>query len=79
MAVIGDDTSVAFVEPSNRKKMVDDLAWQLHRLATSPELRESLGRQARLRLERDFRWESKSGLLHRLILDHQRAVLTSRI
>jgi glycosyltransferase involved in cell wall biosynthesis len=79
MAVIGDDTSVAFVEPSNRRKMVDDLAWQLHRLATSPELRESLGRQARLRLERDFRWESKSGLLHRLILDHQRAVLTSRI
>lgn len=72
MAVIGDDASVAFVEPSNRAQMVDDMAVHLHRLATSPELRESLGRQARLRVERNFRWESKGALLHQLILDHQR-------
>jgi glycosyltransferase involved in cell wall biosynthesis len=72
MAVIGDDASVAFVDPSNRAKMVDDMAMQLYRLATSPELRESLGRQARQRLESGFRWESKGALLHRLIRDHQR-------
>lgn len=78
MAVIGDDASVAFVEPGSRAKMVDDLALQLYRLASSPELRESMGRQARLRVESHFRWESKGALLRGLILDHQRSRTASR-
>jgi glycosyltransferase involved in cell wall biosynthesis len=73
MAVIGDDSSVAFVEPSRHAKMSDEMARQLYRLATSPELRASLGQHARLRLERNFRWDSKGALLHALIVDHRHA------
>jgi glycosyltransferase involved in cell wall biosynthesis len=73
MAVIGDDASVAFVEPSNRAKMVDDMATQLHRLATTPELRESLGRSAKLKVERNFRWETKGAWLRKMLLDECRS------
>lgn len=78
MAVIGDDASVVFVEPRGRARIVDDMAMQLHRLAASPELRRSLGRQARSRMEREFSWESKGLLLHRLIRDHERRDLVDR-
>jgi hypothetical protein len=57
--------------------MVEDLATQLHRLATTPEARQSLGSQARLRMENNFRWDSKGEFLHRLIREHEGARLSS--
>lgn len=54
------DTSCGIlVEPSSRSGFIDGLSAAMVRLASSPELRSSMGRAAREKAQREFDWEAK--------------------
>lgn len=54
-----DATSGILIRPDSRQGMIADLADAMIRLATSPELRASMGRAGRARVVREFDWEKK--------------------
>jgi glycosyltransferase involved in cell wall biosynthesis len=54
-----DGSTGLLVEPTSREALVDGLTQAILKLAASPALRESLGVQARRRIETDFDWDRK--------------------
>jgi glycosyltransferase involved in cell wall biosynthesis len=54
-----DSSCGILVEPSSKEPFVDDLALALIRLATHPQDRRAMGRAGRLKIIRDFDWETK--------------------
>jgi glycosyltransferase involved in cell wall biosynthesis len=47
------------VDPATRESFIEGLANAMIKLAKDPELRLSMGRAARLRVEREFDWQRK--------------------
>jgi alpha-maltose-1-phosphate synthase len=54
-----DSSCGILVEPSSKEAFVDDLALALIRLATQPQDRSAMGKAGRLKVIRDFDWETK--------------------
>jgi glycosyltransferase involved in cell wall biosynthesis len=54
-----DPSCGILVEPSSRDAFVEDLAQALIRLATHPQDRRAMGKAGRLKVTRDFDWETK--------------------
>jgi glycosyltransferase involved in cell wall biosynthesis len=54
-----DSSCGVLVEPSSKEAFVDDLALALIRLATHPQERLAMGKAGRLKVIRDFDWETK--------------------
>ena len=68
-----DPSCGILVEPSSRDAFVDDLALALIRLATHPQDRRAMGKAGRLKVIRDFDWETKVDLM----LEHYRSCITT--
>jgi glycosyltransferase involved in cell wall biosynthesis len=54
-----DSSCGILVEPSSKEAFVENLALALVRLATHPQERRAMGKAGRLKVIRDFNWESK--------------------
>jgi len=54
-----DSSCGILVDPSSKEVFVDNLAQALIRLATHPQDRREMGRAGRLKVVRDFDWETK--------------------
>ena len=54
-----DSSCGILVEPSSKEAFVDNLALALIRLATHPQDRRAMGKAGRLKVIRDFDWETK--------------------
>jgi glycosyltransferase involved in cell wall biosynthesis len=54
-----DSSCGILVEPSSKEAFVDDLVLALVRLATQPQDRRAMGKAGRLKVVRDFDWETK--------------------
>ena len=54
-----DSSCGILVEPSSKEAFVDNLALALIRLATHPQERRAMGKAGRLKVIRDFDWETK--------------------
>jgi len=68
-----DSSCGVLVEPSSKEAFVDDLALALIRLATHPGDRRAMGKAGRLKVIRDFDWETK---VHRM-LEHYRSCMAA--
>lgn len=68
-----DASTGLLVEPTSRTALIDGLADAMLKLATSPELRESLGVEARRRIEADFDWDRKVDTVFKI---YERALRT---
>ena len=66
MSVIADTKSAILVAPHSQQQMIEDFSLALQNLEESPELRQELGRQARLRVETHFRWQHKGDFMAKL-------------
>jgi glycosyltransferase involved in cell wall biosynthesis len=54
-----DSSCGILVEPSSKDAFIDDLALALIRLATHPQDRRAMGKAGRLKVIKDFDWETK--------------------
>jgi glycosyltransferase involved in cell wall biosynthesis len=68
-----DSSCGILVEPSSKDAFVDDLALALIRLATHPQERRAMGKAGRLKVIRDFDWETKVDQM----LEHYRSCVAA--
>jgi glycosyltransferase involved in cell wall biosynthesis len=68
-----DPSCGILIEPTSQHAFVDDLALALIRLATHPQDRRAMGRAGRLKVIRDFDWETKVDQM----LDHYRSCMAA--
>jgi glycosyltransferase involved in cell wall biosynthesis len=68
-----DSSCGILVEPSSKEAFVDDLTLALIRIATHPQDRRAMGKAGRLKVIRDFDWETKVDRM----LEHYRSCMTS--
>ncbi len=66
MAMITDETSAIRVAPDSQEQMIAGFTKALVDLAQSPELRQRLGTNARMRIEEHFRWHHKAEFMQAL-------------
>ncbi len=68
-----DSSCGILVKPSSKDTFVDDLALALVRLAAHPEDRRAMGKAGRLKVVRDFDWETKVDR----VLEHYRSCIAA--
>ena len=68
-----DSSCGILVEPSSKEAFVDNLALALIRLATHPQERRAMGKAGRLKVIRDFDWETKVDRM----LEHYRSCMAA--
>ena len=68
-----DSSCGILVEPSSKETFIENLALALVRLATHPQERREMGKAGRLKVIRDFDWETKVDL----ILEHYRSCMAA--
>jgi glycosyltransferase involved in cell wall biosynthesis len=69
-----DSSCGILVEPSSKEAFVENLALALVRLATHPQERRAMGKAGRLKVIRDFDWETKVDRM----LEHYRSSMAAR-
>jgi len=68
-----DSSCGVLIEPTSKEAFVNDLALALVRLATHPQDRRAMGKAGRLKVIRDFDWESKVDRM----LEHYRSCMAA--